>query len=709
MAASASHSASASATAGGYSLELGIAYFLIAGHLARQLFTAMKLPGAVAILITGFAGSTFMQHELLASRNYIQGLAFFVILVRAGTEVDLRQAADLPLLMVIILPAMLEMTAIALYAMFVYDYEALEAYVLGCILFCLGDGLVVPKICQFAKLFPGHPLVKSMMVWVPLEATLALTVFGILQGIAQPGMEDVSAELLAGATILQLTCTTLIGALLGISMGFLARIRHKILLPSRAKLLARLPRLSVSGGLDWRITNEPMPTIFEEATGGQPLPTFEVTRDWTSSGRAFDCGASGQSDEDHPHSLRQVSQSSFHSEASIAQSEASSHGSKEKRPKESEAELADLQEYIQRPLFSNCKAETLILLLGSCLVAKGLGEEGGAPIGFIKHFNLFQPELFVILTACGFKYGAGHELIHDIHTNLDHVWVFGSLVLFSMIGSKTDLAVFSKLSQVLPLFAVGALTRFLSIVAVMSITLPMRSCRCKNCYPVSKSLILAESTFCFLCTIARASIQGAIGGVPLTRAFFSETSGNKAVRIFIADAAKLAIIFYALIGSVLLEVFGPRLLAHIQRVRSAALKCEVEVAREIHKELNSLGFTNGEVTTGSIVVEEELKRPGLRWGVTQKISEMFEERIDSLEGTVLTAIEQAIEHIPISFVEQPLGLLTRSRSSSNFDDLPGLESSSSSAMELAKYHGKGSEAVHEIAAPAEEESSKSSL
>mmetsp|Transcript_68553 Transcript_68553/g.123532 ORF Transcript_68553/g.123532 Transcript_68553/m.123532 type:complete len:646 (+) Transcript_68553:14-1951(+) len=607
---------------GDYSLALGISYFLIAGHLARQIFQALKLPGAVAILITGFAGSYFMQVEIGHARKELQKLAFFLILVRAGTEIDLRAASQVHLLMIIIIPAMLEMTAIAFYAMYMYDWVAQQAFTLGCVLFCLGEGLVVPKICQFAKLFPGHPLIKDMMLWVPLEATLALTVFGILETQIAAG-DDVSGGVIAGAVLLQIFCSSFFGLLLGLLVGFLAKIRHTILLPTVGQIpLAvmelhktvkrrSLQALSPGGAVN---NLEPISEVEQEESPTSP-----------HSGESADSAGSGV--------LRTSTVLAL--------------------PATSESEEEEIVEYIQRPLFTNCKAEALVMLLGICLVVEGLGEPGGIPLGFLPKTLLFQPELFCILTACGFKYGSGHEVMVEIHHSLDHVWVFGSLVLFSMIGSNTDLSAFSELRSVLPLLAVGAVARFISIVTMRALTLRMRSC-CSHCRQVNRKLILADSCFYFVCVFAKASIQGAIGGIPKAKAFWGE---DTMASDFIAISSSIAIIFYAVIGCISLELLGPLLLKYTHDVRFKAGSCSCKDAKALKEKDWDAIFSppadsdvRSSVSKQSIGHGEQDLPTRIR---SRTLSEFFEDRRDSLEERILTSI---------SFRTTTSPLLTRTNS-----------------------------------------------
>lgn len=231
------------------------------------------------------------------------------------------------------------------------------------------------------------------------------------------------------------------------------------------------------------------------------------------------------------------------------------------------------REAIMRPLFSNCHAESLLLIVGAALLAMGLGGKGGVPLGFMEGELLFIPELFVMVTGCAFAQVSGKEVMHSVHQGLDCVWVFGSIVLFGMIGSKMTASTFGYIPNILPIIAVGVTARFIGIFSITALTLPLRSCPCAKCYPANKAMIWADAAFYFLCVMAKASVQGALGAVPVQEHFFSYNPAASEVQSFISNAAKLYIMFFAILGMVALELLGPRLLRYSQRRNTDLAAC----------------------------------------------------------------------------------------------------------------------------------------
>jgi len=111
--------------------------------------------------------------------------------------------------------------------------------------------------------------------------------------------------------------------------------------------------------------------------------------------------------------------------------------------------------------------------------------------------------------------------------------------------------VFAHTASFLPIVAVGLAFRLLGICIV---TLLSRSRRAPR-------RAVLEIAFCFLCTLPRATLQGALGGHPDREYFFASAGKQGAVaRQVVADGAKLYIVSFSVLGSLVLEFFGPALL-----------------------------------------------------------------------------------------------------------------------------------------------------
>jgi len=211
-----------------------------------------------------------------------------------------------------------------------------------------------------------------------------------------------------------------------------------------------------------------------------------------------------------------------------------------------------------RQIFTGASVEAFLMVLAVALIAFGLGsaEKGKVliPIGF-SFGSVFQPELFVIVTGTCFSASADDKVVHEVEGVLGGVWIFGQLVLFSMLGSRTSLSVFPKIVDVLPILAVGYTARLVGIVLALGCTLQQNL----SGHPFQRHTFIQDVLFCFLSCIPRATIQGALGSIPVAQRFFQHDLNRHNVEEFMFTAARLYIFCTSICGMLLLNHFGAKI------------------------------------------------------------------------------------------------------------------------------------------------------
>ncbi|CAJ1338632.1 unnamed protein product [Effrenium voratum] len=423
-----------------YPVPLGIAYILLAGCVIRALFVYMHLPASVGVMLSGFIFRHFFQSDLFFARDELQALAFFLVLLIAGLEIRFSHLKG-HIFVMAVLPAACEILGIAAYAILVMHYTKVQGLVLGTVLVAMGDGLVIPKMQEFGQRFPKHELPRLVFTWAPLEASFALTTFGVLTGFASPAHTDPApAGTILFANAFRLLATAGMGAVLGGVGAFCIKHRTKI------------------------------------------------------------------------------------------------------------------------GMFNGSTTEGLLMLLATALIgfALGKGDSGHelVPMGFASG-SMFQPELLVIITGTVFASVCDTDSLHNLEHALGQVWVLGQIVLFSMLGSKTAPDFLPQLGRLLPVMVTGLVMRFIGVALGILMTLHSRK------RPLWAAL--PDTIFCFLCTLPRATIQGALGGVPKKQHFFyTGYSNDGLVTDYIFTAAQLYVLCYSVIGMILLNTFGPRLLQYTE-------------------------------------------------------------------------------------------------------------------------------------------------
>lgn len=124
-----------------------------------------------------------------------------------------------------------------------------------------------------------------------------------------------------------------------------------------------------------------------------------------------------------------------------------------------------------------------------------------------------------------------------ISSKLNKLWIFAEILLFVLVGAQVNvaLALGAGMKGVLIIF-IGLMARSLGVVLSL----------------IGTQLNMKEKIFCILSYIPKATVQAAIGGIPLA---MGVESGD-----LILSLAVLSIIITAPLGAIAIKVSGPRLL-----------------------------------------------------------------------------------------------------------------------------------------------------
>lgn len=176
--------------------------------------TAMRLPPVLGMLMVGIIFNGLGEHvEGIAHIHEVQvefaplitELFFFMVLLRAGLELKF---GDIELIHILlgVLPYLADVAAVAAVARLTgYAFSTRQALVMGLIMACLGDGLVLPKVMEFKKVYPRAQMPGLMFVAAPIEATVALTLIGLFVNLSAPNGGSVQMQLIVA--VQRMACT----------------------------------------------------------------------------------------------------------------------------------------------------------------------------------------------------------------------------------------------------------------------------------------------------------------------------------------------------------------------------------------------------------------------------------------------------------------------------------------------------------------------
>jgi solute carrier family 9B (sodium/hydrogen exchanger), member 1/2 len=169
--------------------------------------------------------------------------------------------------------------------------------------------------------------------------------------------------------------------------------------------------------------------------------------------------------------------------------------------------------------------EKIIILLMVCLLLVELG-------------SLLNSAAFLGIILIGFiLLHKDEKTAHEMSKKISGLWVLSEIILFVLIGISVDLQVAYSAGLIsLLVISIGLLFR---AIGVYIATIP-------------SNLTIKERKFCMIAYIPKATVQAALGGIPLAMGI----TGGK---IILAIAA-LSIVFTAPIGAIGIKIYKKKLL-----------------------------------------------------------------------------------------------------------------------------------------------------
>lgn len=205
---------------------LGMGFF--AGQFARRL-GAPPLIGMILVgIILGPEVGNRLEPGILAAADDLRTLAVMIILMKAGLGLDREKLAEqgTVALRLGILPAILEAIAIAIAAMFLFQFDLLTGLLLGCIIAAESPAVIVPGMLRLKRLGWGvkKGIPDAILTGSALSDVVLLLVFSLLLNFLQQG--ELEQIILPGGLslnpLLLLPLIAIIQVVLGIVAGYLA-------------------------------------------------------------------------------------------------------------------------------------------------------------------------------------------------------------------------------------------------------------------------------------------------------------------------------------------------------------------------------------------------------------------------------------------------------------------------------------------------------
>lgn len=203
-------------------MATSLAIIILLGLGANILFTKMKLPGLLGMLILGVIigpyGLNYLQPEIMSVSADFRKIALIIILLRAGLGInkeDLSRVGTTALKMSCI-PGLIEGFFIAFAATKFLGFSFIQGGILGFIIAAVSPAVVVPQMLSFLErgLGTNKGIPTLILAGASIDDVFAITIFSTFLGLYSGSQVNI------GIKILEIPISIILGIVLGIIIGF---------------------------------------------------------------------------------------------------------------------------------------------------------------------------------------------------------------------------------------------------------------------------------------------------------------------------------------------------------------------------------------------------------------------------------------------------------------------------------------------------------
>ncbi|MCX7695012.1 MAG: cation:proton antiporter [Caloramator sp.] len=204
-------------------MTTSIALMLILGLFFNYLFTKIKLPGLLGMLILGVLAGPYVLNildpDLLKISADLRKIALIIILLRAGLGIsrnDLNKVGSTALKFSCI-PGIFEGFTIAFISTKILGFSFIEGGILGFILAAVSPAVVVPQMLEFMekRIGTNKGIPTIILAGSSIDDVFAITLFSTFLGLYSGNHVNIGIE------IFKIPISILLGILSGVIIGLL--------------------------------------------------------------------------------------------------------------------------------------------------------------------------------------------------------------------------------------------------------------------------------------------------------------------------------------------------------------------------------------------------------------------------------------------------------------------------------------------------------
>lgn len=199
-----------------------LSLILILGFSLSGLFNRLKIPGLLAMIITGIILGPYslnlISPDILNISSDLREIALIVILARAGLSLDINDLKKVgrPAILMCFIPATFELAAITLLAPILLNVSYVEAAIMGTVLAAVSPAVVVPRMISLMERGYGKDksIPQLIMAGASVDDVYVIVLFTAFMGMYQGNGFN-------AASLISVPISIVLGLILGILSGLL--------------------------------------------------------------------------------------------------------------------------------------------------------------------------------------------------------------------------------------------------------------------------------------------------------------------------------------------------------------------------------------------------------------------------------------------------------------------------------------------------------
>ena len=197
-----------------------IALILLTGLLLGSIFSKMKLPSLLGMMIAGIILSPYalnlIDDSILNISADLRQIALVIILTRAGLSLDLSDLKKVgrPAILMSFVPACVEILGAVLLAPWLLHVSVLEAAIVGSVIAAVSPAVIVPRMIRLIEEGYGkqNSIPQLILAGASVDDVFVIVVFTAFTALASTGKISVGR-------FLQIPVSILLGIAVGIVVG----------------------------------------------------------------------------------------------------------------------------------------------------------------------------------------------------------------------------------------------------------------------------------------------------------------------------------------------------------------------------------------------------------------------------------------------------------------------------------------------------------